>query len=212
MFWKKRLKVYDEHEIEAIEGHIATHFGEFGNVIHEIVSPDIHVDICIIAPTMERNYYVLVTMGMGAHKMKVPKELRNMGLDRAEMLVALPPYWDIQSDDERWFWPIRWLKILARLPGEYKTWLGYGHTVPNGEPFADNTRLSGVLVTMPYSFGVEASSCTMPDGNIVNFYQMVPLYEEEMDFKIKSSAETLEDFFPEDFDMVVDIARECVLR
>ena len=31
--------------MEAVEGHIEEYFGEFENVFHEIVSPDIHVDI-----------------------------------------------------------------------------------------------------------------------------------------------------------------------
>ena len=29
------------------------------------------------------------------------------------------------------FWPIQMLKFLARFPHEYKTWLGWGHTIPN---------------------------------------------------------------------------------
>ena len=213
MFWKKKLpELYSEQELEVIENHIANYFGNFNNVIHEIVSPDIHVDICVIDPTPERNYYTLVTMGMGAHRMKVPKELRKMGLDRAEVLITLPPDWDLKSDDEKWYWPLRWLKILARLPGEYDTWLGYGHTVPNGEPFAENTQLSGVMLSMPYYFGPEASVCTLPKGDKVNFYQVIPLYENEMNFKIQNSAEDLEDRFPENFNMVLDIARENVVK
>ena len=35
-------------------------------------SPDIHVDIYIIEPTRKRNYYTLITSGMGAHRMNVP--------------------------------------------------------------------------------------------------------------------------------------------
>jgi len=214
MFWKKKKlpEVYSEKELEVLENHIANHFGKFDNVLHEIVSPDIHVDICILDPTPERNYYTLITMGMGAHCMNVPRELRKMGLDRAEVMITLPPDWDLKSHDEKWYWPLRWLKVLARLPGEYKTWLGYGHTVPNGEPFAENTKLSGVMLSMPYFFGPEAAICTMPNGDKINFYQVIALYEDEMNFKIQNSAEALEDLFPQDFTMVLDIARKNVLQ
>lgn len=51
---------------------------------HEIVSPDIHIDVAIIEPTPERNYYTLVTMGMGAHRMSVPLSLEGENFDRAE--------------------------------------------------------------------------------------------------------------------------------
>ena len=66
-------EVYTEEEMEAIEGHIQQYFGEFENVFHELSSPDIHVDICVVPPSKERNYYTLVTMGMGAHRMNVPE-------------------------------------------------------------------------------------------------------------------------------------------
>ena len=112
---------------------------------------------------------------------------------------------------ERWYWPIRWLKILARLPGEQNTWLGYGHTVPNGEPFADNTKLCCALLTMPYRFGGEAAVCRLPDGDEVNFYQMVPIYEDEASYKIQNGAEALEMLFG-DFDRVIDVDRPSVCK
>ena len=68
-------EVYTEEEMEAVEAHIQQYFGKFENVFHELSSPDIHVDICVVPPTEERDYYTLVTMGMGAHRMNVPEEL-----------------------------------------------------------------------------------------------------------------------------------------
>ena len=41
-------------------------------LFHEIVSPDIHLDIIIVPPTEKNNYYKLITMGMGAYGMNVP--------------------------------------------------------------------------------------------------------------------------------------------
>ena len=117
-------ELYSEEEMEVIENHITQNFGDFDSVFHEIISPDIHVDICMIPPSEERNYYVLVTMGMGAHWMKVPEELAEYKLERAELAVCLPPDWNLQSDDEKWYWPIRMLKVLARLPISEDTWLG----------------------------------------------------------------------------------------
>ena len=138
--------------------------------------------------------------------------LRKSQLDRAEILIALPSAWDVQNEDEKWYWPLRWLKILARFPGDCKTWLGYGHTVMYGEPFAENTELCGSLLTYPYCFGNEASACVLSGRDKVNFYQVVPLYEAEMDFKIANCAEDLENLFPENYNMVVDIARKSVLK
>lgn len=204
----EKVEVYTEKELNVIESHITKRFGKYGNVFHEIVSPDIHVDICVIEPTKKRNYYTLVTMGMGAHKMNVPTDLDSYKLNRAELLITLPPDWDVNNHNETYYWPLRWLKVMARLPIEYDTWLGWGHTVPNGEAFAENTNLSGMLVTMPYFFEEKSASCELPDKNIVRFYQLIPLYESEMEYKIEHGAEALENLFPDDFNMIVDINRK----
>lgn len=214
MFWRKKKilpEVYSENELDALETHIEKYYGKYTEVFHEVVSPDIHVDICLIEPTIDCDCYTLVTMGMGAHKMNVPRELKNEKLDRAELLITLPSDWDINNDDERWYWPLRWLKILARLPIENDTWLGYGHSIPAGEPLSDDTELSGLMLTMPYLFGIDAAVCKMPSGDEINFYQLLPLYDNEMDFKLNNSAEELEDLFPEDFDLVVDVNRGDVI-
>ena len=118
-------EVYTIEEMEAVEEHIQKYFGEIEHVFHELVSPDIHVDICVIPPDRERNYYTLVTMGMGARQMQVPEELAEYRLERAELAIALPPDWRLDEDsmkDERWYWPVRLLKVLARLPIQSDTW------------------------------------------------------------------------------------------
>ena len=118
--------------MSAIEQHIKTTFGEFENVFHELVSPDIHVDICLVPPAEERDYYTLVTMGMGAHRMNVPEELAEYKLERAELAIALPPDWKLDEEslkDERWYWPIGLLKALARLPTAGGTRPGLGPTM-----------------------------------------------------------------------------------
>jgi hypothetical protein len=200
---------YAEDEFSILETHIEKHFGPYRNVFHEIESPDIHVDIAVVEPSPRRNYYTLITMGMGARKMRTPPDME--GMDRAEVMVCLPPDWDLDNlDDERWYWPIRWLKILARLPINEDAWLGWGHTIPNGEPFADNTRLSSILLLNPGAFGEESAYCKLPSGERINFYQMIPLYEEETQFKIKNNVQILLNFLDREALEYVRIDRENV--
>ena len=187
-------EVYTEEEMEAVEGHIQQYFGKFENVFHEIVSPDIHVDICMVPPTEERDYYTLVTMGMGAHRMNVPKELAEYKLERAELAIALPADWKLDQEsmkDEKWYWPIRLLKSLARLPINCDSWLGHGHTVENREPFADNTKLCTATLIGPQDTEDGSEVCTLPGGEEVNFYQVIPLYEDELDYKLEHDVDAL---------------------
>ena len=187
-------EVYTEEEMEAVEGHIQQYFGPFENVFHELVSPDIHVDICVVPPSRERDYYTLVTMGMGAHRMNVPEELAEYKLERAELAIALPADWKLDQEsmkDERWYWPIRLLKSLARLPINCDSWLGHGHTVENREPFAENTKLCTATLIDPQGTEDGSEVCTLPGGEEVNFYQVIPLYADELDYKLEHDADAL---------------------
>ena len=199
-FWSseesREPEVYTEEEMAAVEGHIERYFGEVENVFHEIISPDIHVDICMVPPAEERDYYTLVTMGMGAHRMNVPEELAEYQLERAELAIALPPDWKLDQEsmqDERWYWPIRLLKVLARLPIANDTWLGFGHTIDNKENFANGTKLCASLLTGPQDMdmGGVGEVCTLPGGEEVNFYQVIPLYREELEYKLAHDADSL---------------------
>ena len=189
-------EVYTEEEMEAVEGHIQQYFGDFESVFHELNSPDIHVDICMVPPSEKRNYYTLVTMGMGAHRMNVPEELAEYKLERAELAIALPKDWKLKQEDmkdERWYWPIRLLKSLARLPIASDTWLGWGHTMDNQEPFAPDTELCAAILTGPQGTEDGSEFCTLPGGEEINFYQVIPLYRDELEYKLAHDADALLD-------------------
>ena len=205
-------ELYTEEQLDAIDQHIVQHFGEYKNVFHELVSPDVHIDICIIEPDEECDYYTLVTMGAGAHKMNVPEKLAGQGLERAELVICLPSDWNINSSDEKDYWPIRLLKDIARLPINSDTWIGWGHSVENQEPFAENTELCGTLILSP-PFGEDCCVCVMPDGEEVNFYQLIPIYQDEMDFKIERGTDELLDMFDNELSPIIEPDREpCVRR
>ena len=184
-------EVYNEEQLNTLEGFISETFGEYESVFHEIISPDIHVDICLIPPGEDRDFYTLVTMGMGAYRMEVPEELAEYKLERAELVICLPADWQLDSEEERWYWPVRLLKILARLPLHEDTWLGWGHTIDHGGYFDESTELCGSMLINPSSFGDADNVCVLPDGSEVNFYQVIPLYREEMDFKTEHDAQEL---------------------
>ncbi len=205
-----QLEIYEQEDIEVLDQHIRKHYGEYEHVFHELVSPDIHVDICIVDPTPERNFYTLITLGMGAHHMKMPTALKGRQLDRAEILICLPPEWNIQSEEEQFHWPVRLLKVLARLPQQEDSWLGWGHTVSNEMPFAENTKLCGSVLLAPGPFAEDAQRCQLNNGDYVNFYQVIPLYQEEMDFKINYGIQDLLQWMTDDILSVVDICRNNV--
>lgn len=189
-------EIYTDEELNAVEHHIKNTFGDFDIVFHEIFSPDIHVDICVVPPSGERDCITLVTMGMGAHRMNVPDELAEYGLERAELAISLPSDWKLDEEsmkEEKWYWPAGLLKVLARLPVSEDTWLGYGHSMDKETAFADNTELCAAVLTSLQNVDEENNVCILPGGDKVNFYQVVPVYRNELEYKISYGIDALLD-------------------
>jgi Suppressor of fused protein (SUFU) len=202
---------------KALEAHYQKHLGGNSTVWHELVSDLVHIDVYMHAPTPERDYTVLTTIGMSALPMTTPPGAEDLRF--AELMIALPASWPLTQEafeNEDHYWPVRWLKQLARLPHEYDTWLAFGHTIPNSdppEPLASNTALSGVVLLPPVRFGEEFTTATLEDGSSVHIWAVIPLYPEEMELKLREGVEAL---FP-GFDQhkvseLLDINRPNVAR
>lgn len=193
--------------IEEIERHIAEVYptAEGGELIyHEILSDLVHIDVHVLAPHDGRNYYVLYTTGMSDLPMTLPDQLKGRkDLERRELIMYLPAEWQIGqayslgSDlPEEYAWPLSWIRFLARFPHEYKTWFGTGHTIPNGAeyaPLGKGTGLSAFLF-LP-TFDVKPLNCE--NGDIVDFLWAVPMYREEIEYKLENGMNAMFDLFDE---------------
>ncbi len=184
-------EAYDDDELDAVEGHIKEYFGDFPTVFHEVTSKDIVIDIACIPPNEERNYFTLVTIGMGAHAMNIPEALSFEENCRAELMICLPPDWKLGESAEEWFWPISLLKDLAKLPINTDSWLGWGHSVDHRGFVAPNAGFVGSFLMFPEDAPNSADYCTLPNGDRVNFFEVVPLYREELMFKIANGTREL---------------------
>lgn len=181
--------------VERITEHIETHLGSIDGVLHEIVSDLVHVDIHCIEPTEDRPFRSLITSGMSERPMSVPDDARD--LRHLELMLCLPADWPMSQEalaDENNYWPIRWLKRLARFPHEFDTWLFDGHTIPNGEPpanLADNNAFRGWIV-MPPRLAPDLFCKLEEEGEpTIHFAAVYPLYEEELQLKLEFGTEVL---------------------
>lgn len=190
-----------EEHIEAIGAHIERHLGPVSGVFHEIISDLVHIDVHVVPATEQFPYLRLVTSGMSDLPMTVPDEVDADVPHYMELMVTLPADWPISQDafeDERNYWPVRLLKGLAQLPHEYDTWLGFGHTIPNGhpsEPYAPGVGFDGAIVLPPVTPPEDFAELALEDGKVISFMTIIPLYPEEMDLKLKKGAEALLDRF-----------------
>ncbi len=203
----------EEESIDAILTHIEQNIGEIESVFHEVVSDLVHIDVYWVKPTKDLPFHALITSGMSDKPMTVPEGLEEHQF--AELCILLPNSWSINEEafkDENNYWPVRWLKKIARFPHEYDTWIGYGHTIPNGkhaDPFAENTKFGCMLLLPSLTLGSEFYNLKINEEKTINFYCLYPLYKEEMDFKLKKGTNDLLDKFEKYHVLdVINLSRE----
>jgi len=203
----------DEEHIDLIVEHIEKYLGNIDMVYHELISDKIHMDVYHVKPTKENPFHTLITQGMSNLPMNPMKGAEEYKY--AELMIYLPQDWKISQEDfkdERWYWPIRCLKFLAKFPHLYNTWLGFGHTIPNGDPpvsFCDETKLNTIMLLPPIKTSKEFWELKINEEKIIRFYCLVPLYNEEVIYKLNHGIDALLDKFDEyNIDMVVDLKRK----
>ena len=185
---------YSQEEKEMVGAHIKKHFGTVTHVLKDMDETGGGVDLLVI--TAEDGRKVFCTMGMGGHRMNVSFDKRGHGLDRAEVFMILDE--DRDPETVNGSWEMKFLRDLARHPMKKDSWLGFGHTVSVDHPYEDYPELAGAVLSSATAFGWEAGECTLSDGAMVTFYEVLPITSEEMKYKDKYGSEALLDLLCED--------------
>lgn len=202
--------------LDVITTHVERYVGPVDHVFHELVSDLIHLDVLVCLARPERPYHLLITSGVSDKPMNAPPGAEDLRL--AELVIALPESWplDEQSfEDEKNYWPVRWLKLVGRLPHEYETWIGWGHTIPNGDPpeKLPGTDFIGVMLDLPYGLPVEFARLPLESGDTLNFYTLIPLHSDEMSLKLREGAEKIADAFQEkEIPFPLDVHRPSIVK
>ncbi len=207
-------------DMPLIEHHIHKHIGKIHRVFHELESDDIHLDVCHVKSGLFRSHECLVTMGMSALPLNVPEGYQ--GARFVELMILLPKKWALTEQDfnnESSYWPIRLLKDIARFAHHNNTFIGFGHTVADAEnaddlePFASNTEFCASIMLPPISLG-DHSFCLKRDGEQrdIHFFAVIPLYRDELLFKMEQGSDALLDRFDQhQVSDVVDLKRPSVV-
>ncbi len=170
-FQQKRERVFDSV------------FGDSENVFHEVLPLFPHIDVYVHAPTEQRDFYTLVTGGMSNDRMTLPQGVPT-DFARAELVFYCnepkPEYAEL-------------LRKLAHFPHDNRTWLSYGHTMPNGqppEPIFENPQLDTLIllgsIVAPDSTFEEQLSL---NGDPVNLLWLLPISTPECQYKLDHGAD-----------------------
>jgi Suppressor of fused protein (SUFU) len=159
----------------------------------------VYAEDSLLIPRVDlRSYYrkaagggmtcALVTSGMSDLPMKVPNDPRASRRVELVLYCAEPRHEYIET--------MRW---LAHFPHDQKTWIGFGHTIPNGNPpapFWGSPALDTVLL-MPT---VVQRDRTLPqelvlEGDPVDLLWVVPISPAECKLKLKKGVTAIYQLF-----------------
>lgn len=182
----------------ALDYHIDRFFNNEDVVVwKDKRSDEQRIDIFHIKPNEERNYNLLLTFGMSRQPMNVPAGFEQFSY--GELAIILPVDWDLSSEglkDPNNYWPVLWLKNLARIPVQDNSWLCYGHSIPHGNPSKQiaDTEFEGVVIMDSATLPEEFQEMKLGDDALY-IYTVIPVYPEEMEYKIKNDINSLRNAF-----------------
>ena len=188
---KSDLRFAEQASAEEIDRRTLVYrrlFGGCENVSHETQPEFPHIDVCQFKG--DRAFHTLVTSGMSDLPMHLEPTARGKASPRVELIFYThdprPEYMDA----------LRW---LAHFPHAYQTWVGHGHTIPNGNPPAlmwnskvlDSVLLMPTIVTCDQTLNQELTIC----GDAVEFLWVVPLSRAECQLKLAHGFEAVLELF-----------------
>lgn len=197
---------------------VVSHFENYFGPADDIIKDGSDIFIHIVKPTAEHNYFTFFTSGMSLNPMYVPQNMD--GYEYAELMIHLPGDWPADEDGVEADWPVSWLRTLAHMPEDEKTWLFYGHTVPNGDdaaPFAENTELGCMILGTTSLLESEEernrfAMLELDKDNVVYCFTLYAIYKPEMDYKLEHAAQDLFDLLASDGACeIIDPWRRCVV-
>lgn len=192
---------FSPYELQTVEDHIIEHFGSISRTIPVKESENLNLCIYVIEPTKEKDFYTIVTCGMGAYKMELPDDFKDTDIDRIELLMYLSPAWNMDlalskptglitggtvtpifgSMYDEWNYPVKILKNLAQAPVNNDSYFVMGNIMDDGEPLSPSTNDTGGILISPAYISEEGCVCTLPDGEKVRFLQVMPIQTYEID-------------------------------
>ncbi len=131
---------------------------------------------------MRSNIKVVMTNGLSDYCMPVHEKFE--GKERTELYFCLPSYWDLDNPNGQWIF--EWISKLAKHVIEKHTWFGVGHTIPNGSPampLSPTMKQKYLLLNEPMFLEKELSPLQLSAFE-VNFLGIIPIFEDEMDYKM----------------------------
>jgi hypothetical protein len=168
----------------------------------------------LITPKNKNGNKILITTGLSEFKMKVHE--KHAGEEFNELYFYLPSYWDLNDlENTSMNWVFVWLEKLKNHVISKNSWFGNGHTISTGNPLrplSDKMLQNHFIMAHPLELTGELAPIEL-EAQIIYFLAVIPIFEDEMDFKQgKGTAKLFKKFAQANVTEKLDEFRKTVLR
>jgi hypothetical protein len=171
-------------------------------------------EFLMITPQNKNGNKILMTIGLSDFKMNVHE--KHIGEEFNELYYYLPSYWELEDiQNPNMNWVFIWLEKLKKHVIEKNTWFGNGHTLATGKPLvslSEKMLQNHFIFAQPIELRTELSPILI-QGKTINFLAVIPIFEDEMDYKQgKGTLKLLKKFDQANVTEKLDEFRKTVLR
>lgn len=161
------------------------------------------------ARSTNQDFQILFTDGLRSNEQEVNEE--NVGLEKIELYILLPAYWNLDNDH----YPVEWLERIAAVPQKNNTWFGNGDTIPAGNPaeeLSENFSANHFILRRPKKLGADLDE-NWESSLGYRLLSVIPIYQNEIDFKLKNSHSMLfKKMDALDYTEMWDVYRQSCIR
>lgn len=131
---------------------------------------------------------LLFTLGLGNVERTVKEGFEQY--KRTEIYFNLPDYLNLAEQD----WCLNWINKIAQIPQKHNTWFGSGDTIPAGNPpqkISPQFIANHFILSKPIDYKDVFE--TIYNEYAITFLVIIPIFQSELDFKIRNSGTVLID-------------------
>ena len=179
----RKVITYSAEEFACIDRHIERYFGKVTQVIDDPSCLDPQIDLLVIGPTSKRDYFTVITRGLGAYSPPDKYPSRKNLNARTELVIRLDKRWFIESDcHDADVWPLRMLLRIAHYAYSQNERFLPNMLFDNGQPLDPSTELRGFIIEeLVTDFDAGARQCLLPNYEYVMFFHLTALFGNEID-------------------------------
>lgn len=168
----------------------------------------------LIFPKNKNGNKILLTIELSEFQMNVHE--KHVGEEFNELYFYLPSYWDLYDiDNPSMNWVFIWLERLKNHVISKNSWFGNGHTIETGKPLvalSDKMLQNHFILSHPMELTSELAPIKL-DDKIIHFLAVIPIFEDEMDYKQgKGTVKLFKKFTQANVTEKLDEFRKTVLR